>query len=160
MMGQIFMNTKTEKIKNFRLFLLKQIEELSIQQLNKIPTGFNNNIIWNIGHLICVQQNMCYVKARLPIVVEDRYFLPFISGTKPEGFIAEHEIKNIKEIFISSIDKLQSDYDKKIFLDYSSLTAIQKVFGFEVNNIDSALEYLLHHEGLHAGYILGMKRLL
>jgi hypothetical protein len=100
------MNTKIENIKSFRLFLLEQIDYLTTKQLNEIPEGFNNNVIWNLGHLICVQQNMCYVKAGLSIAVDDKYFSPFLSGTKPESFIHEQEIKNIKEVFISSIDKL------------------------------------------------------
>lgn len=154
------MSTKIEKIKNFRLYLLKQIENLSTQKLNKIPSGYKNNIIWNLGHMICAQQNMCYVKAGLPIAVEDKYFSPFLSGAKPESIIEENEIKNLKEIFISSIDKLQSDYDKNLFVNYSPSAAIQKAYGFEVNNVDSAIEYILHHEGIHAGYILAMKRLL
>ena len=89
------MNTKIENIKNFRLFLLKQIDYLTTKQLNEIPSGFNNNIIWNLGHLICVQQNMCYVKAALPVTVDDKYFSPYLPGTKPESFVEEQEIKNI-----------------------------------------------------------------
>lgn len=154
------MNTKIEKIKNFRHYLLKQIEDLSTQQLNKIPKGYNNNIIWNLGHLIVAQQNMCYVKAGLPIAVEDKYFSSFMSGTKPENFIEELEIKNINEIFISSIDKLQSDFDKNKFMNYSTSIAIQNIYGFEVNNINSALEYILYHEGIHAGYIFVMRKFL
>ena len=154
------MNTKIEKIKNFRLFLLKQIEDLSTQQLNEIPSGFKNNIIWNLGHMICTQQNMCYVKAGLPIVVEDKYFTPYMPGTKPEIFTEEEEIKNIKKLFITSIDRILADFDKILFENYSPSIAIKKVYGFEINNIDRALEYLLHHEGLHAGYIFAIKHLL
>ncbi|MBU2492197.1 MAG: DinB family protein [Bacteroidetes bacterium] len=154
------MNTKIEKIKNFRLFLLKQIEDLTTQQLNEIPTGYKNNIIWNLGHLICVQQNMCYVKSSLSVAVEDKYFSPFMPGTKPESFIEEQKIKNIKKVFINSIDKLHSVYDNNIYKNYSPSPTIQKAYGFEINNIDGALEYLLHHEGLHAGYILAIMHLL
>jgi hypothetical protein len=79
------MNTKIDKIKNFRLYLLKQVEGLTAQQFNHIPQGYSNNIVWNVGHLISAQQNMCYVRAGLPITVDDRYFSPYISGTKPSA---------------------------------------------------------------------------
>ena len=33
------------KIRNFRRFLLDQIASLTTAQLNKIPAGYNNNVI-------------------------------------------------------------------------------------------------------------------
>lgn len=140
--------------------MLRQIDGLSTKQLNDIPTGYNNNIIWNLAHLICVEQNMCYIRANLPIIVDDKHFSPYMPGTKPERFIDEQEIKSIKELFITSIDKLQSDVDKNIFDNYSPSIMIPKVYGFEVSTIDEAFDYLLYHEGFHGGYILSLKHLL
>ncbi len=154
------MNKKVEKIKNVRIFLLKQLDGLTNGQLNTIPAGYTNNIIWNLGHLICVEQNLCYVRAGLPITVDDKYFSPYMPGTKPERFIDEQESKSIKMLFITSIDQLQSDLDKRIFENYSPSVMIPKVYGFEVNNIDEAIDYLLYHEGFHSGYILSLKHLL
>lgn len=154
------MNKKIEKIKNFRAFLLKEISGLTTEQLNTIPTGYNNNIIWNLAHLICIEQNMCYVRANLPIVVEDKHFSPYMPGTKPGMFINEQEVRNIKELLISSIDKLQVAFDENRFNIYTPSVMIPKVYGFEVTNIDEALEYLLHHEGFHSGYILSLKHLV
>ena len=154
------MNTKIEKITGFRLFLLKQIEELTTQQLNTVPPGYNNNIIWNLGHLICVQQNLCYARANLPITVDDKYFSPYMPGTKPEKFIDDQEIRTIKDLLITSLDPLRADLDKNIFVNYTASVVIPKVYGFEVNNIDMALEYLLYHEGLHGGYVGSLKHLL
>ena len=51
-----------------------------------------------MGHLICVQQNMCYVKVDLPIVIEEKYSTPYMPGTKPESFAEEEEIKNIHHL--------------------------------------------------------------
>ena len=154
------MNKKIEKLKNFRIFLLKQLSSLTTGQLNTIPAGYTNNIIWNLGHLICAQQNLCYVRSGLPITVDDKYFSPYMPGTKPEGFIDEQDIKSIKELFITSIDQLQSDFDQRIFKNYSPSVMIPKVYGFEVNNMDEAIDYLLYHEGFHGGYILSLKHLV
>jgi hypothetical protein len=37
---------------------------------------------------------------------------------------------------------------------------IPKVYGFEVNNIDEAIDYLLYHDGLHTGCIMSLKHLV
>lgn len=154
------MNSKLDKIKNFRLYLLSQIENLSADQLNYIPSGYNNNIIWNLAHLVAAQQNLCYVRAGLPVAVEDKYFTPYMPGTKPEEFVNEDDVKSIKELLIKSMDAWQSDLDKNKFVNYSPSVMIPKVYGFEVSNIEDAMEYLLYHDGYHAGYILSLKHLL
>jgi hypothetical protein len=154
------MNKTLEKIKGFRQFLLRQTEDLTEQQLNHIPAGSSNNIIWNLGHLLAAEQNMCYVKAGVPITIDNRYFTLFLSGTKPEAPVDSHDIQTIRKLLITSLERLQSDLDKNLFENYSPSVAIAKVYGFEVKNIHEALEYLLYHEGLHSGYVLSLKRLL
>lgn len=40
-------------------------DNYSLEQLNKIPAGFNNNLIWNIGHIIVAQQSLIYQLSNL-----------------------------------------------------------------------------------------------
>lgn len=154
------MNKQIEKIKNFRLFLLKQLDDLTIQQLNEIPAGYSNNIIWNLAHLICAEQSMCYVRAGQPITVADAYFSPYAPGTKPVEFVDEPEIMLIKQLLITTIEELQADYAKGLFATYSPSAMTPRVYGVEVNDIEGALDFLLYHEGFHAGYILSLKHLV
>ena len=88
------MNKKIEKIKKFRQFLLAQITGMTAEQMNKIPEGYNNNIIWNLAHLICAQQSLCYMRAGQSIIVEEKYFLPYTTNTKPDVFKDDQEIEN------------------------------------------------------------------
>ena len=154
------MNNNLNKIKNFRLHLLNQISNLTTEQLNYIPSGYNNNIIWNLAHLVSAEQNMCYVRSGLPVTVEDKYFTPYISGTKPVDFVKGEDIEAIKAMLITSVDRLQVDLDNNAFVNYTPSIMIPKVYGFEVTNIEEALEYLLYHEGYHAGCILSLKHLV
>src|SRR5437762_2510907 len=102
------MDKRIDKIKKFRLFLLEQIKELTDEQLNKIPHGYNNNIIWNLTHLICAQQGICYLRAGQAALVPDKYIAPFFTNTKPERFISRQETEEISGLFISTIDTLQT----------------------------------------------------
>ena len=154
------MDKRIEKIKKFRQFLLAQVTGLTTEQLNKIPEGYNNNIIWNVAHLICASQSLCYLRAGQSITVHDKHFSPYRTNTRPSAFIDEQEIETIKTMFISSIDELQVDFDKKIFDNYSPSENILKVYGIELNNIEDALEFLLYHEGFHSGYIISLIHLV
>ena len=46
--------------KTSRSLYLKFLTSYSLEQLNKIPEGMNNNLIWNIGHIIAAQQGLVY----------------------------------------------------------------------------------------------------
>jgi hypothetical protein len=81
-------------------------------------------------------------------------------GTKPTSFVDENEVAIIKDFFISTIDQLNADLDHNAFVNYTPSVAIPKTYGFEVNNINDALEYLLYHEGLHSGYVTTLKRIV
>ena len=49
--------------------LLNSIKDLSIDELTKIPNGFNNNIIWNAGHNLATQQLLVYkLSGQSPVI--------------------------------------------------------------------------------------------
>lgn len=146
-----------DQIKNTRIFILDLVKDLSIEQLNKIPDGFNNNIIWNIAHLTAAQQNLCYTRSGLLPTVKDKYLFPFLSGTKPDTIINELEIKNIYSIFLSSIDQFKIDYANQLFLKFDQW---DKRYGMKLKTIEDAINFIPFHEGMHIGYTMALKKLV
>ena len=71
-MQQIFDITETS-----RKVLLQFLEKYSVEELNKIPEGFSNNIIWNIGHIIVVQQMLVYKLSSLPMMISEEMIEKF-----------------------------------------------------------------------------------
>ena len=151
------MKSQIETIRKTRSFLFEQIKNLSNERLNEVPEGFNNNIIWNLGHMIAAQQGMCYKRAGLPTIISENFWDRFRTGSKPEGIISDDEITHIREMFFATLDKLGVDYNSGIFSNY---TAWSTRYGVEIANIDDALEFLPFHEGLHTGTILSIKKLV
>lgn len=151
------MTKKIEIIRKTRAFLLKNLEDLTAEQYNKIPEGFNNNIIWNLGHMIAAQQGVCYIRAGLAPRVGEDIINSFKSSTKPERAYSGAEMENIKSLLFSTLDQLEEDYNNNIFGGY---TAWSTRYGVELASIDDALDFLPFHEGLHSGCIGAMKRLV
>ncbi|WP_353938893.1 DinB family protein [uncultured Chryseobacterium sp.] len=54
-----------------RRIYLSYFENYSLDQLNKIPNGFNNNLIWHIGHIIVTQQKLIYRGSGLQGYISD-----------------------------------------------------------------------------------------
>lgn len=151
------MNKQIENIKKVRLFLLGLIQDLSEEQLNKVPAGFNNNIIWNLAHLIAAQQGICYIRSGLQPVVDAKYLTAYKSGTKPQHPVDNKDIAVIKEVLLSSLDQLEKDCQNKVFQNYNAWTTR---YGVELANIEDAIGFLTYHEGLHVGYIMALKRVV
>jgi hypothetical protein len=144
-------------IRTTRRHLLNLLDGLTPEQLNQVPAGFNNNIIWNVAHLISAQQGICYTRAELPVKVDDQYFTPYRPGTKPDTFIVAEEIDQIKKLLISTIDQLETDLNDQIFTNYPQWTTR---YGVEITTIEEAVNFLPFHDGMHIGYVMAQKRVL
>ena len=112
------MKKQIEIIRKTRAFLLNIVNDMSDDQLNKIPQGYKNNIIWNMGHLIAAQQDLCYVRSNTKIVVDEGYIKLFKTDTKPEGIISSDAIDIIKKLLLPTIDRLESDYRQHAFASF------------------------------------------
>ncbi len=144
-----------QTLKTLRASTLKLVEGLTIEQLNKIPNGFTNNIMWNLGHLIAAQQGVCYTRAGLATPVDQNLIGPYKPGTKPESIVSENEVEEIKALLVATIDQLEADYNKGIFKEYPAFTTR---YGVELASIEDAIDFLPFHDGLHMGYIMALKR--
>lgn len=153
------MNIEIENIKRTRIYLLDLIKELSIEQLNEIPIGLRNNVIWNVGHLLVSQQHICYLRAGQKMAIDDKYSPLYKTGSSPEKFVEDLEVERIKHLFISSIDQFENDYSNNLFSNFNGWTT-QRYGQLKISNIDEAISFVFYHEGLHAGYIMTLKNLL
>jgi hypothetical protein len=149
------MNKVIEIITKPRLSIAGIINGLSIEQLNKVPAGFNNNIIWNMGHLVSVQQILCYRRAGVEPIIDAVFIDTYAPGTKPERFITAEELERIQQLFTTTIDQLEADMQTDLFNNYTAWTTRM---GININNINDAMNFLNFHEGMHVGYIMALKR--
>ncbi|MEZ4793613.1 MAG: DinB family protein [Gelidibacter sp.] len=138
-----------------RAILKTIIETYSLEELNKIPDRFNNNIIWNIAHTVAVQQSLIYKLSGLQPIVSEDMIAMFKKGTKPERDLTQAEVDEIKGLLFSTIEKTKEDYENKVFQNYNEYTVTTKN---TLTNVMEAIEFNNYHEGLHLGYILALKR--
>jgi hypothetical protein len=133
------------------------LNNTSKEDLLKIPTGFRNNIWWNIAHVLVTQQLLVYKLSGMPIRVPEEFVDKFKKGTVPDGRATEAEIRAIDDLLIPTIQWTQEDYESGTFKDYHEYTTSAKV---TLSNIDDAISFNLFHEGLHLGSILALRKML
>ncbi len=151
------MEKQFEILKANRIIVLKVIENLSLEQLNKIPEGFRNNIAWNVAHLPVIQQLLCYRLSGLKITISDEMVEKYQKGTAPTKEITQQELDEIKALFLRQVDEFKEDYDNNKFTKFDSYLTSPKI---TLNNIDDAIEFNNFHEGIHLGYILALKNIV
>lgn len=143
--------------KTIREILLKILDSHSLEQLNKVPNGFNNNIIWNIGHCISSQQVLVYKLSGLPTMVSEDFILKYRKGTKPEGDVSEEEVNEIKTFLLTTYEKTKNDFESGLFVDYNEYTTSM---GFTLKNVQDALDFNNYHEGIHTGIAMTLRKLV
>ena len=151
------MDIRLEHGKRTRAHFIAIIEELSTEQLNKIPVSFSNNIIWNIVHCMVTQQGLTYGLSGLEQQMPKEDILAYKHGTKPVKDVNATRIEEFKNQLISQLDQLFSDYKNNKFGKFKEYTTST---GYVLRNIDDALSLVNIHEGIHLGYILALRRAL
>lgn len=140
-----------------RLLFLKLVNELSFKQLNTIPDGYNNNIIWNIGHIITVQQALIYKSSGLDICLSEEVFNNYKPGSFPNKNISKENIMDLKLKLTSIIQLTKADYNTKMF---SNFKPFKTNVGFNLTTIDAAFKFNNYHEAMHYGIVKSLSKLV
>ncbi len=141
-----------------RQLLHNLMEKLSLEQLTTIPEGYNNNILWNIGHTIATQQLLVYGLSGEEIQVPKHIIDLYKKGTKPEKPATLEEINEIKSLLFSTITQLEKDYDNGIFTTFKTYTL--STSGGTLHKVEDAIAFNNFHEGLHLGYAMALMKAL
>ncbi|MBY0537274.1 MAG: DinB family protein [Chitinophagaceae bacterium] len=151
------MNPHIKALRSGRKLVQNIVDSYSLDQLNKIPEGFKNNLIWNVGHVIVAQQSIVYRGSGLPLYVSDALFDQFKPGSKPERDLTQEEVDHLRILLHSLPDQLEADLEKGLFTQYTERTTVT---GFHLASLEDALIFNNYHEGMHMGYMLAMRKLV
>ncbi len=140
-----------------RQLYLKFLNSYTLEQLNKIPDGFSNNLIWNIGHIIVSQQGLVYRHSGMPSYIEESLVETYKNGSKPTGITTAEEVNQLKDLLISLIEKTKADYNEGKFTSYQEYNTST---GFNLQSTKEALEFNNYHEALHLGFMMNIRKFI
>jgi len=140
-----------------RAIVLYYIKELSLDQLHVIPDGFNNNIAWNIAHLVVTQQLLHYKLSGNDCLVSDELISAYQKVTSPSVKFSQQAFDEVLELFQGLPSTLEEDFEAGIFKEYS---AYKTSTGFVIDSMEKAIIFNNFHESLHLGVIMSLKKLV
>jgi len=140
-----------------RALYAKILENYTLDQLNKIPDGWNNYLIWHVGHIIVSQQMLVYRGGGVPLQKKEGMAQLYMRGTKPERDATQAEVEEMKSLLFSTIQKTEEDFRNGIFTTYNTRKSL---LGFALDTIEDAIAFNNYHEGIHLGMVLRLKKLV
>lgn len=123
------------KLEERRQLLLATTEPLTVEQYNFIPHGSNNNIIWNIGHLLVTGDDMLYNHTNIRRPEYDIDTISFGRGSKPDQLVQAAEIQAIRLHFLQTV--------------VSYKAAVELIAPSKENINYQLLQFMLFHEEMH-----------
>ncbi len=141
-----------------RQILGRFIKGHTLEQLNKIPHGFNNNIIWNIGHSIATQQLLTYGLSGITPQIPMDFINSYKKGTRPERDVTQEEVNAIKDMLYSTLSSLEKEYNNDVFSSFKEYTL--STTGGVLSKVEHAIEFNNFHEGLHLGCCIQLSKLV
>lgn len=151
------MNDAFDILKKSRILILKIIDGFTIEQLNKIPEGFGNNIVWNVAHLVVTHQLLCYKLSGLKMNVSDEMVNLYRKGTAPQKELTSEEFEEIKKLFLELPNQFEKDFNNGIFKNYNEYTTSPNI---TLTDIKKATAFNNFHEGIHLGCVLSLRKLV
>ncbi|NQX61259.1 DinB family protein [Paenibacillus qinlingensis] len=136
---------------------IKAVAGLSENTIDHIPEGFNNNIRWNLGHIIFVQEKFAFHFVGEPLQIPENFERLFAKGTRPSEW--NEELPTLDELLV-----LLAEQPKRIQrllrdrLDESVSKPFTTGSGLLLSTIGEFLNFTMYHEGMHFNTISILKR--
>jgi uncharacterized damage-inducible protein DinB len=135
--------------------LIKLAESCPADKRIVIPVGFNNNVLWNLGHILTATDGVMYLFTGQNRQLPESYRGLFGNGTKPADWPEDMPAWDtiIAQLQEQSV-QLRTDFGGKM-----DQAAVPENFT-KAETVDELLQYALVHEANHIGVINAMLKLL
>lgn len=140
-----------------RAHMLMELEGLDSAQMLAIPEGREDNILWNVGHLLCSLSRLTYVFSGQPLPIPEDYLRLFGKGTSATAWDDAPDIEEVLGHFNRLPHRIEEDFNAGLFESYKALEIVP---GKTIASVEEAVNFHCFHEGLHIGMIITLKKLL
>jgi hypothetical protein len=152
------MDYEFSMLEQTRKNMLRLLDSVSPEQAAAIPAGFNNNILWNAGHVVATQRILCYKLSGLTLDMPEDFTEQLRKGSSPRDWVeGAPDAGFIREQLLASVEALRDDYKAGRF---ESFTPYETSYGVNLASVEDAIRFNNLHEALHLGYAMALKRAL
>lgn len=147
--------TEITTLKKQRALIHKVVSGLGEEELLAVPACRKNNIAWNLGHIVTVQQALAYRLAGLPMNTPDEYMAWYFRDTSPADWSGTPDVPRLLEELLHLPEVLEADYAAGKFTSFQPYTTTT---GVSLGTTEEALGFNNFHEGIHLGIIFSIHK--
>ena len=140
-----------------RELTLGHMEGLTENQLLTVPEGFNNNVLWNVGHVLYYLCAFTYGHSGLALPLPDEYVEWFKHGTTPSEWMTTPNSGEVAERARTIIPEIKAD---RAAGKFDAFEPFELAAGSSLDTLTEALVFHCAHEGMHVGHIAILKKFL
>ena len=133
------------------------LESSSPAELNAIPIGFNNNVFWNIAHIVATMDILFYSLNGLTPKLDSSFIENYRKGTKPKEMVDKAMVDTLKLDLISQLERIEKDVNEGIFPQYLP-KAYKTSYNLELKTLDDIIRFNQVHEALHMGIVMSLRK--
>lgn len=131
---------------------LQLLDAVTEDAADVIPSGFNNSVRWQLGHILTVQERYASKLIGLPMDLPESYTKLFENGTKPADWdVTPPSLQVLKEELSKQTGRTQQKLDGKLETKLD-----EPIRGMET--LGDIMANMIHHEGVHIGSISALQK--
>jgi uncharacterized damage-inducible protein DinB len=142
------------QLDSYRSYILAVVENVTADEADIIPKGFNNNIRWNLGHIYLDQYLWIQAVTKEKAAVSEQFKAWFGYGSSPANFTSETpSLEELRTFLKDQPTKIKEDYGTRLEEEFPPTE-------MGMHTIEQVLTRTIFHEGMHLQTILDIKKLL
>ena len=127
---------------------LKVFEVTDEKHLTVTPKGFNNHILWNLGHIYVIQERMVFPAMSEAPQLNDTYLQLFNKNTSPANWTTTlPEINELKQLLRNQTGRIKASFQDRLDEKLVEPFTLFKVLTFQT--LRDVLTFTIFHEGMH-----------
>lgn len=126
---------------------------LSTSQLQFVPQGSRNHILWHLGHIVSIQQQLMYRSTGHSSYVDDLFIGMFKKGSAPAEWNTIPDIKMVRAKIEETSQKLKQDFNSGYFKSAHLKMKYVMPYGITIAHLEQTIPFILTHEAVHYGII-------
>jgi hypothetical protein len=138
-----------------RGYMKQRIEDLSHEDLLHVPDGADNNVLWNLGHIVLSHYRLVYRPAGATVPVPETWNEWFLPGTSPGSWTDEGPaVGEVLDQFHGQFERIGADHNAGLFDAYKPF---ELKSGAKLSSAEEAMAFNLMHEGIHIGAVIALR---
>lgn len=140
------------QLESYRSYILGVLENVTVEEAEVIPKGFNNNIRWNLGHIYLDQYLWIQAVTKEKAGVPEQFQTWFGYGTSPANFTSDTPtIDELKNLLKEQPAQIKAQYGERLEEEFPPTE-------MGMHTIEQVLVRTIFHEGMHLQTILDLKK--